>query len=271
MKVIGFSHSLRYDERQLDYIMAIAMAEQRNYIYGIHAVKAYQARPELLESLYVIKSKSANEFNDIIQFARTQGIHVAFCDKAALDKMTHQANHQGIAALTRTPKAQTEADLIDIVTNKSGQPLLLILDGVQDPHNLGACLRTAECAGVDAVIVPKDKAVGLTPTVVKVAAGAALRVPLIQVNNIARCIKTIQELGVWVYGTDDEAEQSLYQTDLKGAVAIVMGAEDRGLRRLTRDLCDYSVNIPMQGEVSSLNVSVATGVSLFEVLRQRLS
>jgi 23S rRNA (guanosine2251-2'-O)-methyltransferase len=150
-------------------------------------------------------------------------------------------------------------------------PLLLILDGVTDPHNLGACLRTADAAGVDAVIAPKDNSAPLNATVRKVACGAAEVVPYIQVTNLARTMKDIQGRGIWITGTAGEAEQSVYQANLTGPVALVMGAEGKGMRRLTRENCDYLINLPMAGSVSSLNVSVATGVCLFEAVRQRVS
>ena len=146
---------------------------------------------------------------------------------------------------------------------------LLILDNVTDPHNLGACLRSADAAGVHGVIAPKDKAVGLTSTVSKVACGAAETVPFYQVTNLARTLKELQERGIWLYGTAGEASESVFKTDLKGPIAIVMGAEGKGLRRLTRESCDHLINIPMTGSVSSLNVSVATGICLFEAVRQR--
>ena len=161
-----------------------------------------------------------------------------------------------------------EADL-DAVLNKQSEPFLLVLDGVTDPHNIGACLRTADAAGVHAVIVPKDKSAGLTATARKVACGAAESVPLIQVTNLSRTLKHLQDKGVWVIGTAGEAEQLIYQVDLKGPTALVMGAEGKGMRRLTREHCDQLVKLPMAGAVSSLNVSVATGVCLYEIVRQR--
>jgi 23S rRNA (guanosine2251-2'-O)-methyltransferase len=156
-----------------------------------------------------------------------------------------------------------------LLESSSAPPLLLVLDGVTDPHNLGACLRSADAAGVTAVIIPKDKAVGLTPVVRKVACGAADTVSLVQVTNLARSLKTLQEKGVWIVGTDDEADTTLFEQELTGPLAIVMGSEGTGLRRLTRECCDFLVSIPMAGELSSLNVSVATGVTLFEAVRQR--
>ena len=164
-----------------------------------------------------------------------------------------------------------ESDLQDII-DSNGAPFLLILDGVQDPHNLGACLRTADGAGVDAVIAPRNRAVGMTETVARISCGASESVPFIQVTNIVRTLKELQKSGVWVVGTADGAESSsLYDVDFKGSVALVMGAEEKGLRRLTRETCDLVVSLPMMGKVDCLNVSVATGVCLYEALRQRKS
>lgn len=164
-----------------------------------------------------------------------------------------------------------ESDLQDII-DSNGAPFLLILDGVQDPHNLGACLRTADGAGVDAVIAPRNRAVGMTETVARISCGASENVPFIQVTNIVRTLKELQKSGVWVVGTADGAESSsLYDVDFKGAIALVMGAEEKGLRRLTRETCDLVVSLPMMGKVDCLNVSVATGVCLYEALRQRKS
>lgn len=164
-----------------------------------------------------------------------------------------------------------ESDLQDII-DSNGAPFLLILDGVQDPHNLGACLRTADGAGVDAVIAPRNRAVGMTETVARISCGASESVPFIQVTNIVRTLKELQKSGVWVVGTADGAESSsLYDVDFKGPIALVMGAEEKGLRRLTRETCDLVVSLPMLGKVDCLNVSVATGVCLYEALRQRTS
>ena len=164
-----------------------------------------------------------------------------------------------------------ESDLQDII-DSNGAPFLLILDGVQDPHNLGACLRTADGAGVDAVIAPRNRAVGMTETVARISCGASESVPFIQVTNIVRTLKELQKSGVWVVGTADGAESSsLYDVDFKGPIALVMGAEEKGLRRLTRETCDLVVSLPMLGKVDCLNVSVATGVCLYEALRQRKS
>ncbi len=173
--------------------------------------------------------------------------------------------------LTATVRSYTEDDLFDIIGKAENDPLVLILDGVQDPHNLGACLRTAEVAGVDAVVTPRDRAVGLTNTVRLAAAGAAERIPLVQVTNLARTLKALKDTGVWLVGTTDKSKQSLYDIELTGPLGLVMGAEGKGLRRLTAEQCDFLVRIPMRGTVGCLNVSVATGVCLFEAVRQRMN
>ena len=164
---------------------------------------------------------------------------------------------------------KSENDLLEIIDQAPADPFVLILDGLQDPHNLGACLRSADAAGVHAVVVPRDRAVGLTDSVRLAAAGAAERMPFIQVTNLARTMKALKEAGLWLVGTADETARSLYEADLTGPLAIVMGAEGKGLRRLTAERCDFLVRIPMHGAVSCLNVSVATGVCLFEAVRQR--
>lgn len=190
--------------------------------------------------------------------------------RKVLDEKAESTQHQGIVARVKAAKILAEHDLDELLA-KTDLPFLLILDGVTDPHNLGACLRNADAAGVQGIIVPKDNSVGLTAVVSKVACGAAETVPLFQVTNLARTMRHLQEKGVWIVGTAGEADCELYQADLKGPLAIAMGAEGKGLRRLSRECCDTLVSIPMSGSVSSLNVSVATGICLFEAVRQRRS
>jgi 23S rRNA (guanosine2251-2'-O)-methyltransferase len=213
----------------------------------------------------------------LVALAQNQGVPVARQPRQDLDGMV-SGRHQGVVAeALDTPVAGDtnqsnlwqEQDLLRLVDNKEGPLLLLVLDGVTDPHNLGACLRSADAAGVDAVVVPKDKSADLTPIVRKVACGAAEVVPFVRVTNISRTLQALQERGVWLYGTAGESEKSIYDSDLSGSIALVMGAEGSGLRRLTREQCDFLVNLPMSGSVSSLNVSVATGICLFEIVRQR--
>ena len=179
------------------------------------------------------------------------------------------ARHQGVVARCRAVTVWQEDDLDQLLDGLSVPPLLLVLDGVQDPHNLGACLRSADAAGVHAVIAPRDRAVGLTPVVRKVASGAAETVPFIQVTNLARTLRTLKDKGLWTVGADAEGDGDVFSADLRGPTVLVMGAEGQGMRRLTREHCDLLVRIPMQGTVESLNVSVATGICLFEAVRQR--
>jgi 23S rRNA (guanosine2251-2'-O)-methyltransferase len=188
-----------------------------------------------------------------------------------LDGASNGVKHQGALAWVRTPAARPQQDLDALLDGIREAPLLLLLDEVQDPHNLGACLRTADAAGVHAVIAPKDRSAGLTPVVSKVASGAAETVPFVQVTNLARAMDGLKERGIWLIGTAGEAESELYDRDLRGSLGLVMGGEGDGLRRLTRERCDTLVRLPMSGQVESLNVSVAAGICLYEAVRQRRS
>lgn len=242
------------------------MSEQ---IYGIHAVKAFlDNAPERLIDVMVLKGREDKRLNPLLNALQKMGIAVQQVNRQTLDNKAQGEVHQGIIARIVPAKELNEKDLDQILANKPN-PLLLILDAVTDPHNLGACLRTADAAGVDAVIVPKDKSAQLTSTARKVACGAAETVPLVRVTNLARTMRELQDRNVWIIGTAGEATESLYQVKLTGAIALVMGAEGEGMRRLTREHCDQLVSIPMAGSVSSLNVSVATGVCLFEIVRQK--
>lgn len=184
-------------------------------------------------------------------------------------KTTKHDRRQTHSDSKATLPVRDEVDLFGIIESLSDDPFLLVLDNIQDPHNLGACLRTADAAGVHAVIAPKDRSVGLTETVVRIACGAAESVPFVQVTNLARLLKQLQDHGVWLVGTSDRAEQTLYEVKLTGPIALVMGAEGKGLRRLTAEKCDFLVSLPMVGKVECLNVSVAAGICLFEAVRQR--
>jgi 23S rRNA (guanosine2251-2'-O)-methyltransferase len=199
------------------------------------------------------------------------GVRVQSVPGEVLDRLVGEVTHQGAVASVRPLKAWDEHDLIEALSQIAEDPLLLILDGVTDPHNLGACLRSADAAGAHAVLIPKDRAAAVDAVVRKVAAGAAEFVPVASVTNLARTMERLKERGVWLVGTDGEAPQSLYAADLKRPLALVLGAEGSGMRRLTRERCDFLVRIPMAGQVESLNVSVAAGVALFEARRQRLS
>ena len=243
-------------------------------IYGLHAVRALLTRrPQAVARLYVQSGREDQRLKELLKLAAGAGVAVESRAAGALSDLSSGAPHQGVVAEVTPAVALDEDALIEGVGQRidsgEGPPLLLVLDGIQDPHNLGACLRTADAAGVDFVIAPRDRATGLTPAVRKVAAGAAESVPFVQVTNLARALREIKDLGVWLVGTSDQAEASLYRADLKGPLGVVMGAEGQGLRRLTRELCDVEVCLPMRGMVESLNVSVATGVVLYEALRQR--
>lgn len=239
-------------------------------IYGLHAVGAFLARdPERVQRLWLQAGRRDGRIADVEKLARAAGIAIAAGNPAELDRMVEGAVHQGVVAEVRAREPLGEDELPFLLEKVSGLPLVLLLDGVQDPHNLGACLRTADAAGVHAVVVPRDRASGLTPVARKVAAGAAESVPFVQVTNLSRTMKALKERGLWIIGTEEEAACELYGADLNLPLAVVMGAEGRGMRRLTRDHCDFTVRLPMRGAVESLNVSVATGVVLYEALRQR--
>ena len=239
-------------------------------IYGMHAVDALLDRhPERVIEIYTLKGRDDQRLTDITTKAQEWGISVQAMQRKSLDEKSNEEQHQGVIARVKAQKVLTENDLDACLANLKEAPFLLILDGVTDPHNLGACLRSAEAAGVHAVIIPKDNSASLTPVVRKVACGAAESMPLIHVTNLARTMRQLQEKQIWIYGTAGEATQSIYDCKLEGGIAIVMGAEEKGMRRLTREHCDELIKLPMAGSVSSLNVSVATGVCLFEVVRQR--
>ncbi len=240
-----------------------------DFIFGLHSVSAFMERhPEDVLELFVLKDREDQRMTPLIQQARKSGISVQFCQRKTLDEKVDGAQHQGVVAKARLSDAGDEHDLKRILDTQT-QPFLLILDGITDPHNLGAILRSADAAGVHAVIAPKDRAAKLTAVVRKVACGAAEAVPFIAVTNLARTIRELKDAGVWVLGAAGETETTIYQASLKGPLAIAMGAEGDGLRRLTKELCDGLVKIPMFGAVSSLNVSVATGICLYEAVRQR--
>ncbi|MDJ0879559.1 MAG: 23S rRNA (guanosine(2251)-2'-O)-methyltransferase RlmB [Halieaceae bacterium] len=239
-------------------------------VYGIHAVDTLLRRePGSIQCLWVQAGRQDKRMSALLDLAANQGVAVHTIARADLDQKV-PGRHQGVIAdVHRTTRQWDEAALYQLLDDLGRPALVLVLDGVTDPHNLGACLRSADAAGVDAVIVPKDKSADLNPTVRKVACGAAEVVPFVRVTNLARTLEGLKERGIWLYGTAGEADTLLYDADLSGPVAIVMGAEGAGLRRLTREKCDHLVKLPMAGEVSSLNVSVATGICLFEAVRQR--
>ncbi len=238
--------------------------------FGMHAVESLlKNNPDRVLHLVLLQDRQDRKIQAISDIAKRLRLPVEYLPRKELDRISENANHQGVIAYTQAIQKTSEKDLESILEQLTEPAFLLILDGVQDPHNLGALLRTADAAGVHAVIAPKDKAVGITPAVSKVACGAAETMPFIQVTNVVRTLEMLKEKNIWIYGAAGEAEATVYQTKLKGSVAIVLGAEGDGMRRLTREHCDFLLKIPMHGSVSSLNVSVAAGVFLFEVVRQR--
>ncbi|MBD3610728.1 MAG: 23S rRNA (guanosine(2251)-2'-O)-methyltransferase RlmB [Gammaproteobacteria bacterium] len=247
------------------------MKKQLQIIHGIHAVSAnLEYDREHLQEVFRDKERRDQRLEKLVAALKQSDVVIHDVSRRELDKMAGSDNrHQGIVARVLVPPTLNEKDLDQLLDRLEHSPLLLILDGVTDPHNLGACLRTADACGVDAVITTRDKAVGLTATARKVSSGAAETVPFVQVTNLVRTLKDIQQRGIWIAGTAGEEATDLYATDLKGPMAIVMGAEGKGMRRLTREHCDLLVRIPMLGTVESLNVSVATAVCLYEALRQR--
>jgi 23S rRNA (guanosine2251-2'-O)-methyltransferase len=244
------------------------MADDSRLIHGFHAVTAkLRHDPEGVREIYLAAGRQDSRMRDLVKLAEARGVHMATLDTARLDGLAGNARHQGVVAKVA---AQQKFVTVDDVLDGLNEPaLLLVLDGVTDPHNLGACLRVADAAGAHAVVAPKDRACGLNATAMKVASGAADTVPYIVVTNLARSLREIKERGIWTIGAAGEAAKDLYAIEQKGAVAWVLGAEGEGLRRLTRETCDELARIPMHGSVESLNVSVASGICLFEARRQR--
>ena len=240
-------------------------------IYGLHAVMAaLNSEPEQVRGLWLERQRRDKRMQALLDQVPGQGVAVHWADRAELDRLSGGARHQGVVArLVIRQRSYDEADLPELLAAAKGPALLLALDGVQDPHNLGACLRSAAAADVQAVIAPTDRAAGLNATVRKVASGGADIVPFVAVTNLARTLRGLQEQGVWIVGAAGEADATLYDVDFTLPTALVLGAEEKGLRRLTREVCDRLARIPMAGGMESLNVSVAAGIFLFEARRQR--
>lgn len=240
-----------------------------NILAGVQAVAtALKAGGRGIRRVRVTEDARNQRVHDLAMVAQDAGLEVIRERRTRLDELAGNTRHQDIIA-ELSEKSLNEDDLSRLLDRIEGDPLILLLDGVQDPHNLGACLRTAEAAGVHAVIIPKDRSAGITAVVRKTSAGASEIVPVFQVTNLARVIRSLKERGIWLAGTNDGSAASIYETDLTGPLALVMGNEGQGMRRLTRELCDHLVRIPMAGTIESLNVSVATGVGLYEIRRQR--
>lgn len=238
-------------------------------IFGFHAVTArLRHEASSVEEIYVDTARHDQRMKDLLKAAAAVKVRIIQADDTRLSNMVGTRRHQGVVA--KAGEVSLARNLDELLDAVDGPPLLLVLDGITDPHNLGACLRVADGAGAHAVIAPKDRAVGLNATAAKVASGAADSVAYITVTNLARTLRELKDRGIWLIGTTEDAEQGLYQADFSGPTALVMGNEGEGMRRLTRESCDFLVHIPMFGAVESLNVSVASGVCLFEARRQRI-
>ena len=246
------------------------MSSPVKVLYGFHAVGVrLKTAPSSILELYVDPSRSDARMLQFVERAQEANLRLIEADSLRLSRLCGSHGHQGVVArVDALAQAKTLDDLLDQLPAGT-VPLLLVLDGVTDPHNLGACLRVADGAGAHALIAPKDHAVGINATVAKVASGAAETVPYFMVTNLARTLNELKERSIWIIGTSDDAPQTLYQADLKGPTALVLGAEGAGMRQLTRKTCDALVSLPMRGAVESLNVSVASGICLYEAVRQR--
>ena len=246
-------------------------AADTQFVYGWHAVETLLARNPGAITALQLAAGDEHRAAALETLAVAAGVPVERLPRRELDRRFPQTTHQGVVAHLRSAVSmRSEKELPALLDSLAAPAFLLVLDGVQDPHNLGACLRSADAAGVQAVIIPRDRAVGITAVVHKVASGAVQSVPVFAVTNLARTLRMLKEAGIWLYGASDTAEQDLYATDLRGPLALVLGGEGRGLRRLTAELCDFRIAIPMAGVVESLNVSAAAAVLLFEARRQRL-
>lgn len=241
-----------------------------NYICGLHSVlAALKKNPDAVEEIWVSEARDDKRMAAVTDAARAARIKINKAPRPALDRMVEGVRHQGVVARVRETAGHTEQHLETFLARLPAMPLLLVLDNVQDPHNLGACLRSADAAGVHAVIVPREHTAPLSAVARRAASGAAESIPVFQVTNLARCLRQLKEAGIWLAGASQEAENDIFHTDLRRPLAMVLGGEGKGLRRLTQEECDMLVRIPMAGSVESLNVSVATGVCLFEAVRQR--
>ena len=240
-------------------------------LFGLHSVQAaLDYSPKKIHKAWVDSGRQDKRLTQAVDDLLALGIEPEKVDKKRLDRLADNNHHQGIVIEVEMPGELSESDLKTAVESLSETALFLVLDNVQDPHNLGACLRTADATGVHGVIITKDNATGITPTVCKVASGAAETVPVYQVTNLSRTLRWLKGEGLWIMGAAGETAQTAYKTDFTVPMALVVGAEGKGLRRLTKEQCDVLVSVPMLGQVDSLNLSVATGVLLYEAVRQRL-
>ncbi len=244
--------------------------EEEDLVCGLHAVlTALQQHPKRVAAVWISAERVDKRLGEVLEAARTAGVKFHRVPRAKLDELAGGLRHQGVVARLRAAEVGGEGELAGFLKNLPAAAMLLVLDGVQDPHNLGACLRVADATGARAVILQRDRSAPLSAAARRAASGAAETVPIFQVTNLARALDAMKEAGVWLYGTAEDAPEEIYDTDLAGPMALVLGGEGEGLRRLTRERCDRLIRIPMAGKVESLNVSVAAGVVLYEAVRQR--
>jgi len=241
----------------------------RNYIEGRNPVIEAIRSDRPIEKILIAKGSKQGSIRKIKGMAKDKGIVIQHVNKSKLDSISRTNSHQGVVALVAEYKYRTVDDILDVAKKRNEKPFVIILDEIKDPHNLGAIMRTAECAGAHGIIIPKRRSVGLTPTVAKSSAGAIEYMPVARVSNIVYTIEELKEKGLWIYGADMDGEKNYYQEDLTGAVGLVIGSEGKGISRLVKEKCDFLVKIPMKGKVSSLNASVAASIMIYEVLRQR--
>jgi len=241
-----------------------------DFITGFHAViAALQQQKKYVRSVYLDRSRNDQRSQEVIELAHEAKIKIQRVPRARLDQLAGEGGHQGVVARVQSIPRRNEKDLPGFIAALQQEPFLLVLDGVQDPHNLGACMRSAAAAGVQAVILPKDKSAPISAVTRKAASGAVESLAIFQVTNLARTLEILKKAGIWIYGTAGEADTSLYDSKLTGPIALVLGSEGKGMRRQTSELCDHLIRIPLSGAIESLNVSVATGICLYEAVRQR--
>lgn len=246
------------------------MSETQAALYGVHPVlELLRAGRRSLDKLYILKGRRGEQVDEIIRMAQAQGVTLHFESKSVLDRAAKSEKHQGVVALVAAKAYDTPERLIQIAHETNQSPLVLLLDGVEDPRNLGAIVRTAEAAGVHGIILPRHRSVGLTGTVDKASAGALEHLPVAQVVNLSRAVDELKKEGLWIVGLEPTAPQSYTALDYKGSIGVVVGGEGKGIREGLLKHCDYLVSIPMKGRVESLNVSVAVGILLYEIRRQR--
>ena len=240
----------------------------KELIYGRNSVLEWLQSNLQVHRIFLTKESKGHPITEIVGLANKRKIKIQYSDKSHLDKLVKQPHHQGVVAEVFFKYAEIE-DILQAAQEKKEAPLIALLDNIQDPHNLGAILRTADAAGFHGIILPKDNAVGMTPAVVKASAGAFAHVPVVQITNLVRTMDELKNQGFWFYGTDESSDQSFMDIDYAGPVGIVMGSEGSGLRRLVRDKCDFLISIPMFGKINSLNVSVAAALMFYEARRKR--